>query len=73
MIQFLGGVILFLVMAAWMAHRVNKEKGLFLQGFILGWLYASAANPAKAGMLVGAVVAAVAIAVMACMSINRNE
>lgn len=73
MIQFLAGVILVLAMAMWVVYRTGKDKGLSLQGFILGWMYASAAAPAKAGMLVGAVIAAVAIAVMACMSINKNE
>lgn len=72
MIQFLAGVILFLAMAAWMARRVNKEKGLFLQGIILGLVYAYVADPVKAGMLVGVVIAAVVI-VVACMLINENK
>ena len=73
MIQFLAGVILFLAMAAWIARRVNKEKGLFLQGLALGLAYAYVADPVKAGMLVGVVIAAVVIVVAACMLINGNE
>lgn len=73
MIQFLAGVILVLAMAMWVVYRTGKDKGLFLQGLVLGLAYAYVADPIKAGMLVGAVIAAVAIAVMACMSINKNE
>lgn len=73
MTQFLAGVVLVLVMAAWIVYRAGKNKGLFLPGFILGGTYAYAADLAKAGMLTGSVIAVVIIIVMACLLVNNDK
>lgn len=73
MTDFLIGFGLSLISMVWLAYRVSKDKGVFLEGFALGVAFATAPDLAKIGMISGAFIAIIIIIVVGCIDINKDN